>query len=694
MEKDLKWIKSKYGEKMMHLCRELFPKLLDKEGLLPSLLQKYFFCHKNLADDILNQGLSDDFKTFIFSKVDVEKNTEYKTELSATELMKKAGYILYPECQTEADIQSFRHYYERKTGTTPVYRDGLPELYNGEELCTFNGQRLNVCRVWFAVKENVDEILRRDFKNPTRQDEYGTSVISIQFTKTQNSSLSIKNRYNHSVNNPDSTFNNNLDNIIMGLSYAFEKDFGVRDRVCSSDDFELDGYVKAKDGKFYPYNYEINNIYYCPNNVIIDNFAPRQLPTDHQILADYFIVDLKEKTVSLYDKNLKESFIKVSNAPQKISIEKNGVIKIEKQNGGQTIIQVNRKNRIIAFEDNEIKDCGKGFLYFNRYLKKLSMDALQECDDDFLYNNTLLEELNVPNLKNCGDEFMYRNESLIDLDVPNLQICGSGFIHHNSVLCNLNAPRLKECEDSFMYYNDKIFKLDLPELEKCGRSFFNLNQIIFRVNLPKLRVCGDDFLPNNRVMNKISLPALEKCGNKFLKFNTSIYDVDLPNLEKCGDAFLNNNEALISMILPKLQKCGDYFVRQNKRLGRLFLPELIECKDEFLFFNHDLHIVHLPKLQKCGDSFMACNTTLKDLDLPQLLQCGDYFLSGNVFLSELNMPRIKKSGEFFLEKNRYLMEFNFPELKEYKLGFLAKNLFAKDFLKNPNNINSESGVGL
>ena len=38
MNYDLKQIKDKYGEKMMHLCRELFPTLLETEGLLFKLL--------------------------------------------------------------------------------------------------------------------------------------------------------------------------------------------------------------------------------------------------------------------------------------------------------------------------------------------------------------------------------------------------------------------------------------------------------------------------------------------------------------------------------------------------------------------------------------------------------------------------------------------------------------------------------
>ena len=42
MEKDLKLIKKKYGEKMMHYCRSELSTILEKEGLLPSLLLQHF----------------------------------------------------------------------------------------------------------------------------------------------------------------------------------------------------------------------------------------------------------------------------------------------------------------------------------------------------------------------------------------------------------------------------------------------------------------------------------------------------------------------------------------------------------------------------------------------------------------------------------------------------------------------------
>lgn len=202
--------------------------------------------------------------------------------------MYKAGYILY-ECKTEEDIQQFKKYYQEK-----------------EELCTFRGGRLGDCFVFFAIKINVNSIKRENFSKPEREDEYGTSVISIQFTRDESCTLSIKNRYNHTVINPDATFANNLDNIIPGLTKSFEKYYNLKQK--NFNEFEIPNYVRANDGKYYKYNYEINNTYYCPNNIIIENFRPKRLPKEKYILMDYFILDLQDKKIYAYDYRIDDGF--------------------------------------------------------------------------------------------------------------------------------------------------------------------------------------------------------------------------------------------------------------------------------------------------------------------------------------------------------------------------------------------------
>jgi len=52
MNEDLKRIKKLYGEKMAHLCRELFPSLLEEKGDLPRLLETYFAPNCQLCEDI------------------------------------------------------------------------------------------------------------------------------------------------------------------------------------------------------------------------------------------------------------------------------------------------------------------------------------------------------------------------------------------------------------------------------------------------------------------------------------------------------------------------------------------------------------------------------------------------------------------------------------------------------------------
>lgn len=273
---DLKVIRKKYGEKMYHFCRESFPTLLEEPGKLLKLLSDNFHESHSLFDDIVANGKESEFKNFIYSLVDVENNNELGMIKTPEELMSEAGYVLV-ECYNEGDIQAFRKYYARR-----------------EELCTFKGGRLDRCRVFFAVKKNVLDIKREDFKKPKREDEYGTSVISIQFTKDGTNTLSIKNRYNHTVNNPDATFSNNLDNIIPGLTESFERYKGIIQRY-KSENFEIKGYVRANDGKYYKYNYEINNVYYCPDNIIIDNFNVKRYDKSRYLIIDYFIIDLSNK---------------------------------------------------------------------------------------------------------------------------------------------------------------------------------------------------------------------------------------------------------------------------------------------------------------------------------------------------------------------------------------------------------------
>ncbi len=523
---DLRWIKKHYSETLSHLCRELFPNLLEKEGILPKLLEENFAQSASLGADILGQDQKDKFKNFIYSLIDVENNHQIITQKSPEELMSEAGYILYPECKTEADIQSFRHYYYRP-GKTPVYKGGTPQYWDGEELCTFNGGRLNSCRVWFAVKKEVAENPKaiKRAKSPTRQDEYGTSVISIQFTKGSYPTLSIKNRYNHSVNNPDNTFNSDLDNIIHGLTHSFAETYSINISQGNKDEFELINYVKASDGKFYRYNMEINNVYYCENNVIIDDFTVKQLDQRY-VLMDYFIVDLSNNTIELYDDSLGDSFVSSFDEIKKISLEKDEekhkVLRIKPKVGEDILITLNEHGEIYKLTNNNLTTCG----------------------DDFLsYNNSLIS-IDLPKLESCTDGFLFYNDSLTSINLPRLQSCGSDFLFSNNTLTSINLPNLENCKDDFLFYNDSLTSINLPKLQSCGNDFLFSNNTLTSINLPNLENCKDDFLFYNNSLTSINLPKLQSCRNGFLYSNKALTSINLPKLIAYGSNFLPHSQII------------------------------------------------------------------------------------------------------------------------------------------------------
>ncbi len=396
---DLIKIKNKYGEEMMHFARKSFPVILETPGLLFNLFETHFGNYRYLYNDIVENDYKANFIEYIHSLIDIKIERENMNK-TPQELLSEAGYNFY-ECKTEEEIQSFRKYYEKD-----------------EELCTFKeGNRLDQCYVFFAVKKNVDQIKRENFDYPSRQDEYGTSVISIQFEKGKYNTLSIKNRYNDKIANPDATFSNNLENIIHGLTYAFEETYNLRIFQNENVNFELPNYIRAEDGRFYKYNYAIDKVYYCPDNIIIDNnkvIRDYNLEKERYLIIDYFILDLHEKKLKLYDSSINDAFLNDFIGISKINIIKLGDKKIINIDDGNIIIEIDRDNRIVKYVNNKVKYVGDMYLYRNLYLKSLTLNELEFAGLFFLNTNCVLDEINMPKLKAKGEYFLYSNPTIRD----------------------------------------------------------------------------------------------------------------------------------------------------------------------------------------------------------------------------------------------------------------------------------------
>ncbi len=611
MKDELRKIKKKYGEEMSHLCRELFPTILEETDCLYNILISKFSPSKQLYKDIIDHNLVSEFKNYIYGLWKPSK-LYVSTTKTPKQLLDEAGYKLF-ECKTEEEIQAFKKYYA-----------------DGEQLCTFNGNRLERCHVFFAVRKDVDKIKRENYDTPEREDEYGTSVISIQFTKGRVNTLSIKNRYNHHVNNPDATFHNNLDNIIDGLTDSFAKKYNlnINSNINNFCITEYD-YIIAKNQLFYRFNYEYDNVYYCPDNIIIDNGEVIKTYADKSryIIFDYFILDMQNKEFVFYRKKDVNSFLKAFKHIEKVSINKldDNCRKITiTTDYGDVYITIDSLNRIIGYEDKYIEQLEYGFLKNNQTLKILNVPNVKKIDDFVLFCNLNLEELELQSVENIGDFFLAKNNDLEKFKADKLVSIGVGDLRNNQ----------------------KIKILNLPSLISAGDNLLSNNLIIEEVSCPKLQEVGDFFLDKNRNLKKAYFPSLKKVGNYFISCNLNI------------DSF----------IAPKLEVIGKYFLESNQKLRKLCLPSVIEIDEYFMEKNDSLIYLNLPNVLKIYSKFLIQNEELFYLNIPKAISIGEYALFSNKKLEYINMSDSVKYGVSFLETHpmSYNIKVNFDFYDEIK----------------------------
>ena len=478
MNKDLKWIKKHYSEKMMHLCRDYLSSMLEIPGLLPKLLSDNFHNNNTLADDIIKENKQVKFKDYLYLIYEGKEDITI-TDKDPFELMRQASYTLY-KCNTVSDVESFVKYYKQN-----------------EVLCTFKDikNRLEKFDVYFAVKDNVDNI-KRSIK-PDRQDLYGTSVISLQFSKGDINNVSIKNRYNHTVNNPDATFSNNLENIIEGLTYSFEKNnnYNIKNKT-NKISFELKNYVMGPDNKFYKYNIEVFAGYYCPDNIYIRGNFIKQFERERYTLFDTYILDLKEKKLvknDVYldrDKTMEEIFSNV----EYIKIEKINKLKhiiIKKYNETNVnIITINKDNTIKSVIFPSVHKVKNNFLKNCKNINYIELVNAEEIGGFFLSKNKELKELSLPKTKKISDYFLENNRKLSYIYLPSVETIGNFFLKENRKLKSIDFPNLKYIKIGFLNNNEIIDDIKMKSIKSVGFGFLNSNpkyKYVSNYDLSKLR---------------------------------------------------------------------------------------------------------------------------------------------------------------------------------------------------------------
>lgn len=386
-------------------------------------------------------------------------------------LLKQAGYRAFL-VDTHQKQMSIQKYFAR-----------------GEGLCTFDeGDRYQRYFIIYCIKEGAEQLRRSDFTHPKREDEYGSSVISIQILK-RGGFIKITNRYNHTVEFADNTFHSNPDNIIMGLSCALKHHFKVD--FSASQAPLPEGYIYL-NGQIIEYDYARDNVYFS-SNYFVEDGKINILNKDYQLMVDRFVVDLKEKKV-LNPLKICDSFAKVMTNELKqanrLHLFKEGRNAWALFGGGNCLMRVK-----------------------NNLLKNLYLPTTRMIPPCFLSYDTNVEVVHAPYVQELGRNSFSRAERLKCFIFENLSEMKEGCIG-SSVLDTVFMPQIKKIGDMCFHPYTAMRQLgffdvlSLPLLEEMGYCCFSGYQID-ELYLPSCKKIGNAFGNPYYPVKRAYFPELE-----------------------------------------------------------------------------------------------------------------------------------------------------------------------------------------
>ncbi len=436
----------------------------------------------------------------MFKNIKVEEEGEAKDPFI---LLKQAGYKAFV-ADTSQKQNAIWHYFDKD-----------------ERICTFDDPwRYQNYFIIYAVKEGAEKLNRADFLNPSREDVYATSVISIQIAK-RGGFIKITNRYNHTVEYPDNTFNSNPDNIIKGLSSALKHYFQVD--FSSVQQPLPEGYLFV-NGAIVSYDYEQNGIFFSDTHYVKDGEII-EINKDYQFIFDRFILDLKQKKVLPIVDTL-------DSLPY--------VLEEEFKTKKRLLIRKKSKYTWSLYGDStEIMT-----VEYNR-LRTLFLSQTRELKNLFLAYKSRIKKFEAPNLVIMGRKCLSNSPELEVFITPQLRVMEEGCINSSVIRC-MAMPSVRSIQDNcFSNQNGRVGKmpaLNLPLLKVMGNRCFNSYNIGV-LSLSSCEKIGDYFgscyvsprlaylpslnaLPKNSSLSetkKIHAPFLvQKSKNKILNLFVNV----------------------------------------------------------------------------------------------------------------------------------------------------------------------------
>ena len=435
------------------------------------------------------------------------KIQEMSVHMDPITLLDRAGYDAYIADTLEKQ-NAIRKYYAR-----------------GEELCTFrDDDRFKKYYIINAVRKDVDKIKRGN--PPQRDDEYGTSVISIQVFKG-GGFISIKNRYNHTVQNGDNTLNSNPDNIILGLSDAIKHHFHVD---FSAQRVSLPSHYVLMNGQICRYNSEILNVYFGEDFYAKDGHVYEIDKNSEIMIGNGILFDIRNKnfidlTGSNSESDGRRFVMALNNAIQgkKITVQKNplggrdiladGTQLMTVENGEIVNINLPGKQDVILLEN-----CSKlrGEMDFSQVSQLSLRNAdLSAVDNLVLPKNAKYIDIRGAKLPKCeldlsGVEKVFMERADIR-HADNFKL-SAGTLWYDEVV-------FPKCELDFSAEKVSLNGADLSRVTNITFSP-NVKEMFLRyVKLPKCEL--------NFPAKKVSLDAADLSRVTNITFSPNTTDVDL-----------------------------------------------------------------------------------------------------------------------------------------------------------------------
>jgi len=542
------------------------------------------------------------------------KIPEIETDKNPFELLKEAGYDAF-----------YADTLEKQNSIEPYYTEN-------EALCTFmDKSRYIRYHIIHAIKEGAEQLKRSDFKGKEkREDEYGVSVLSIQILK-EGGFISIKNRYNHGVENSDNTYNSNPDNIMKGLSLALKRHFNVD---FSSQEKDLPIGYQFIDGKIYKYHTEREHIYFG-DRFYIQNGVVNFLDKDFEIVVDDFVIDLKRKKV--YYPEVNGSLKKTSQKSQDKSnlhllIEdeiKDKVVRVSKS-GDEKALFVNG-NLILKAKANQLthlylpstKRQAASLFNFHPTIEVFESAFISEIQGTSFYHCPCLKEVKMPLVKEVCGMFMVNNKALVEVDFPSLEKMGKNSFLQLPSISKLVFFSLKEVGPYCLRELNGLTKLSAPQLEKVGLNSFQKLLNLATLELGALKMCDNGVISSCPQLKEIKLQKLQSLADYCVCDVPKLEVLDVPLLEKMGD-FSLNNLGLKSLFLPTLKEVGNECLYRNKKLRKAVFLNLEKTGAGFLSNCNCLMEVEVPNLKEFQTDIFKKSNNLKVIKADSLAQISKY----------------------------------------------------------------------